>query len=158
MFLLVLQQSPSFNCWNIICPKFHWLLFSPQTLEKILNFLKGFAIYIFSWLFLLNFIWKACQSSTWVRVEEFSCSLLMYNDTYARVDQDLKTFSIGFFEQSIYHRPDIGEPSLLSTMQDVVSAVHSGRLWELMAWWNSIMINPTVWFQSDVARLLPEWH
>lgn len=61
-----------------------------------------------------------------------------------RMDRDLQTFSTGFTEQSIYHRPGRALPRLLTATQDVVRAAHRGRAWRLMARWSSIMSNPTL--------------
>ena len=72
----------------------------------------------------------------------------------ARMDRDLQTFSTGFMEQSIHHRPGRAVPKLLTATQDTVRAAHRGRAWRLMARWSSIMTNPTWWLSVSAARLL----
>lgn len=74
----------------------------------------------------------------------------------ARMDRDLQTFSAGFVEQSIYHRPGRAVPKLLTATQDAVRAARRGRAWRLMARWSSIMTNATWWFSDSAARLLQQ--
>lgn len=74
----------------------------------------------------------------------------------ARMDRDLQTFSTGFTEQSIYHRPGRAVPRLLTATQDADRAANRGKAWRLMARWSSIMTNPTWWFSDGAAGLLQE--
>lgn len=74
----------------------------------------------------------------------------------ARMDRELQTFSTGFMEQSIYHRPGRAMPRLLTATQDTVCAANRRGARRLMARWSSIMTNPTWWFSESAVGLLQQ--
>lgn len=106
---------------------------------------------------LLNFIWKVLAQGAYMSqgsgIPSFTANAQWQT---GRMDRGLQTFSTGFIEQSIYHRPGKAVPRLLTATQDAVRAARKGRAWRLMTRWSSIMTNPTWWFSDGAAGPLLE--